>query len=51
MILPFISSLGSSIEETDDSPTTSDAYLCIDAANISLALLSADAIISLSASL
>ena len=41
IILPFISSLGSSMDDTDDSPTTSEANLCMDAANISLAFSSA----------
>ena len=46
-----MSSFGSSIEETEDSATTSDANLCMEAAKISLALSSAVESISFSASL
>ena len=51
IILPFISSLGKFIEDTEESLTTSEAYLCIEEAKISLALLSASEYIWLSASL
>ena len=41
IILPFISSLGKFIEDTEESLTTSEAYRCIEEAKISLALSSA----------